>query len=319
MSFRLHSYLISNDKPAVKIKELPDKITENDYCWFHLNADNAQTKKWLDSHLNIPDIAIDMLLSKNTRPNVTFFNDCVLLTLRAVNLTDKTTKDPFNAINIWITPSYIITVRNVKILAMDEIASKLGDGELLSTKGDFIIELINNLNKRIRFMIREIEDISDDIDEQIILDNFDDIESKLIELRKTIVRIRKFLLPQKDALRTLSSGNLSFLDGPDQQVLSSLYNKTLKDVEDLDMIKEHVVLNQEELKNHKNDLMNQSMYRISIVSALFLPLGFITGLLGVNVGGLPGLNNPSAFMILTGLSVFYIIIMFIYLYKSRQM
>jgi zinc transporter len=39
------------------------------------------------------------------------------------------------------------------------------------------------------------------------------------------------------------------------------------------------------------------MYVLSIVAAIFLPLTFVTGLLGMNVGGLPGINNVNGFLI----------------------
>jgi zinc transporter len=39
------------------------------------------------------------------------------------------------------------------------------------------------------------------------------------------------------------------------------------------------------------------MYVLSVVAALFLPLTFVTGLLGMNVGGLPGLESPNGFLI----------------------
>jgi zinc transporter len=42
--------------------------------------------------------------------------------------------------------------------------------------------------------------------------------------------------------------------------------------------------------------MNSRMYLVSIVAALFLPLGFVTGLLGVNVAGIPGTDYPFAFL-----------------------
>ncbi|HEY5718587.1 MAG TPA: CorA family divalent cation transporter, partial [Motiliproteus sp.] len=53
----------------------------------------------------------------------------------------------------------------------------------------------------------------------------------------------------------------------------------------------------EETINRASDLMNQRMYVLSLVAAVFLPLGFLTGLLGINVGGIPGVENPNAFYI----------------------
>ena len=44
------------------------------------------------------------------------------------------------------------------------------------------------------------------------------------------------------------------------------------------------------------DDMNRKTYLFTIVAVIFLPLGFLTGLLGVNVGGVPGLEEPQAFV-----------------------
>ena len=45
----------------------------------------------------------------------------------------------------------------------------------------------------------------------------------------------------------------------------------------------------------QNEAINDRMYLLAIISALFLPLGFLTGLFGINVGGLPGVEDPNAF------------------------
>ena len=46
--------------------------------------------------------------------------------------------------------------------------------------------------------------------------------------------------------------------------------------------------------------MNKNLYLLSVIAAVFLPLGFLTGLLGINVGGVPGVDDPSAFWIFSG-------------------
>ncbi len=53
----------------------------------------------------------------------------------------------------------------------------------------------------------------------------------------------------------------------------------------------------------RSEAMNRQMLLLSVVSAIFLPLGFITGLLGINVGGMPGAASPLAFWIVAVLLV----------------
>ena len=65
--------------------------------------------------------------------------------------------------------------------------------------------------------------------------------------------------------------------------------------EDLDLARERTVVLQEELLSQVAQEQNTRMYVLSVVAAIFLPLTFVTGLLGMNVGGLPGLESPTGF------------------------
>ena len=67
-------------------------------------------------------------------------------------------------------------------------------------------------------------------------------------------------------------------------------------VEDLDAARERAAVTQEELDNRLAEQMNSRMYVLSLVAALFLPLGFLTGLLGINVGGIPLADDPMGFV-----------------------
>jgi zinc transporter len=54
---------------------------------------------------------------------------------------------------------------------------------------------------------------------------------------------------------------------------------------------------QEELAARVSEQINRNMYVLSIVAAVFLPLGLVTGYLGINVGGIPGADWRWAFAI----------------------
>ena len=63
--------------------------------------------------------------------------------------------------------------------------------------------------------------------------------------------------------------------------------------------------------------MDKRMYLLSLVAAIFLPLGFLTGLLGVNVGGIPGANYQWAFTIIT-LGMMTLVGVQTYIFKKRK-
>jgi zinc transporter len=52
---------------------------------------------------------------------------------------------------------------------------------------------------------------------------------------------------------------------------------------------------QGQIRDQMADSMNTATYRFTWVATVFLPLSFFTGLLGINVAGIPGDHNPGAF------------------------
>ena len=80
----------------------------------------------------------------------------------------------------------------------------------------------------------------------------------------------------------------------------------MRHIEELETIRDKVALIQEELANRLSEQLNKKMYILSIISAIFLPLSFLTGLLGINIGGIPGAENENAFYIFSLILVFII-------------
>lgn len=77
--------------------------------------------------------------------------------------------------------------------------------------------------------------------------------------------------------------------------MRELSDTLLRYVEELDMARERSAVLADELNSVVAERMNRTMYVLSLVGTVFLPLGFITGLLGVNIAGIPGTQWPFAF------------------------
>lgn len=66
------------------------------------------------------------------------------------------------------------------------------------------------------------------------------------------------------------------------------------------------------------ELLNGNMLLLSIVAGVFLPLGFVTGLLGMNVAGIPWSDSPIAFLSISIVLLIVGVITFVSLWKLRR-
>jgi zinc transporter len=115
-------------------------------------------------------------------------------------------------------------------------------------------------------------------------------------LRREILKLRRYLSPQRDALARLQTANVAWFGNDDRMRIREAHDKVMRYLEDLDSAKDRASVTHEALSNQLAEQMNSRMYILSLVAALFLPLGFLTGLLGINVGGIPLAEDPDGFL-----------------------
>ncbi|MBT5413906.1 MAG: hypothetical protein HOH66_07100 [Rhodospirillaceae bacterium] len=83
----------------------------------------------------------------------------------------------------------------------------------------------------------------------------------------------------------------------------------MRHVEDLDAVRERATVVQDELNNRIPDQMNKTMCVLTVVAAILLPLSLLTGLLEINVGGMPGVDSPLAFSLVALVAVEIVVLL----------
>jgi zinc transporter len=67
-------------------------------------------------------------------------------------------------------------------------------------------------------------------------------------------------------------------------------------IQDLELVQERTRLLQEEIAGRMGEATNRNLYVLSMVTVILLPINLITGIFGMNTGGLPwGEDDPSGF------------------------
>jgi zinc transporter len=181
-------------------------------------------------------------------------------------------------------------------MSVEDVERALLKGEGPKSPGAFVVELIERIADRIGDVVETIGDEMEDLDSRTATDDVIDLRRELGDLRRQIATIRRFLAPQRDALDRVYRQPGGFLSDDESLQLREEADRLTRYVEDLDLAREHALVVQEEMLNRVAQEQNDRVYLLSVVAAIFLPLTFVTGMLGMNVGGLPGLESPFGFI-----------------------
>ena len=205
------------------------------------------------------------------------------------------------SIRLWIDQHRIITIRRRPIKGAQDLHKRLLAKKGPKNSGDFLCMLTGRLFERMEPVFSDLDEELDDIEEKV-MEALDAKErQKITAIRKQAIMFRRYIAPQRDVISHLRTSELSWLDQMQKRRLQESLDHVVRYVEDLDTIRERAQIVKDELTNALSDKMNKNMYVLSIIAAIFLPLSFLTGLLGINVGGIPGAENTSAFWLFCGL------------------
>lgn len=271
-------------------------------AWVHMRADRPETRAWLRKELDyLDDIVLDALLADETRPRIMEFRDGVLLILRGVNLNENADPEDMVSIRLWIDPHRIISLRRRKLKAVGDVEELLQQGKGPQDAGDFVSDLSARMFARMEPVLQELDELTDDVEEQVMEEPTPELRRDIIDIRKQAILMRRYISPQREVLAALRNSQLPWITVEHKRELQESGERLTRYVEDLDAIRERAQVVKDELSNVLADKLNRNMYLLSVVAAIFLPLGFLTGLLGINVGGIPGADNPQAFWIFIGM------------------
>jgi len=269
---------------------------EQGVLWVHIDVADASCRDWLSEHSGLPDIVVEALMAGETRPRSLVNEDGLLIVLRGVNTNPGADPEDMVSVRVWVDANRIISTRRRKLLSIQDVRQSLASNEGPTSSGNFLGALIERMADRIGNFVESIEDRMDASEEEIASGRSPGFRQHLSALRRQIAHVRRFLAPQRDALDRLNRQTCSWLTEPDAHSLRQEADRITRYLEDLDLAKERAIVLQEELLSQIAQEQNARMYVLSVVAAIFLPLTFVTGLLGMNVGGLPGLENALGFV-----------------------
>lgn len=269
--------------------------------WKHVNFSDSAGAEWIRQQSGLPPIVADAMLSEESRPRALHVGNGVLVILRGVNLNQGSEVEDMISVRLWLESGRVITASRRPLRSLELIRQLNEKGEGPETPGAFAIDLIRRLSKYISEVTDQIENrlelAEDDVhDASSILKH-----SPFSVVRRQSARIRRYLSPQRESLDHLANNPDPVFDQAQAAELREQTNRITLVLEDLDLVRERALVAQEEFLGIMANEQNTRMLLLSIVAAIFLPLSFLTGLFGMNVAGLPGLENPWAFIIIVAL------------------
>jgi zinc transporter len=267
--------------------ELDDlQLQPQESLWLHWDRSHPQTQTWLRKSSGLSEFACDLLLEENTRPRLLPLpDDELLLFLRGINLNPGAEPEDMVSVRIFAAADRVISLR-LRPLRATKSASEL------------ILYMAQYLTHKVQDLVSDLSEIVDIEEEKLDADErYTPEHGNVLQIRRRAAALKRFLAPQRDIFAQLTRIKLPWFVDDDADYWNELNNSLTRYLEELELSRERVGLVLEAEDRRLSVRMNRTMYRFGIITGIFLPMSFLTGLLGINVGGIPFSESPYGFVV----------------------
>ncbi|GAB3484327.1 zinc transporter ZntB [Marinomonas epiphytica] len=316
-NFVLYHLELNGCGGAAEESLLPKEVPTSGCRWLHLDGLMSESKDCLNNVDGIPEAVIEALFADETRPRTVRIGGGLLINLRGVNLNPESNPSDMVSLRMWATPNFIVSTRMRKLLSVQSVVADLQLSQGPCSTADIVSTLAETLTERMESVIHSLEETLSDLEESVSVGTESGLRDVLVQKRLETIRLRRFLVPQKEAIQKLLLESASWMTADQLIQIQEAANHITRYVEALESLRERCLLLQEEFVNQHAERMNGRMYVLSVLSGIFLPLGFLTGLFGINIGGMPGTDNTESFWIFCGVLFVLGVGQFLLMRRSR--
>lgn len=286
----------------------PQLQTPGTFLWLHFNLTNTSTEKWLHEHTDSPEEFYETLHQGSRSTRIEHADQHLIAVVNDV-LHDFSF-DPSEIATLWLNVSsnIMISARRKPLKSVDHLRNAVNSGEVFESPMELLTHLLRDQADVLTGIVRNAITKIDDVEDHLLTDRLSKKRANLGELRRLLVRLQRLLAPEPAALFRLLQKPPPWMAETDVHELRQSTEEFSVVLSDMASLQERIKLLQEEIAAHVGEQNNRSLFVLTIVTVLALPINIIAGLMGMNVGGVPLSQNDNGFWIIVAIVASFTVI-----------
>ncbi|CDL87900.1 zinc transporter ZntB [Xenorhabdus cabanillasii] len=255
--------------------------------WQHLDYKNQASYQWIMNTNLLPAPVKEGLAGESVRPKLIRTGEGAMITLRTINRNDNARPDHLVSFRIYINDRMVISSCHRKVYSIDQVLDNLHNGIGAKNTGHWLVEIADSITDEVNDFIETLHDNLIEFEDGILEQKMPG-RGELVLLRKQLIVLRRYMAPQRDVFMRLASEKLPWMSDEERHLMQEISDRLGRGLDDLDGCIARTAVLADEITSIMADAMNRRIYMMSLLTMIFLPSTFLTGLFGVNLGGIPG-------------------------------
>jgi zinc transporter len=285
------------------LDSLQNASPDTAFLWLHFNLAHTASVKWLHQNVTLSDQFYESLKDGSRSTRVELDDDTLVAVVNDVSY--DFAFEPADISTLWLSvaPKLVVSARLQPLLSIDRLRDSVKRGSRLRSSVALLVHLMHDQGDVLINIVRSTTTRVDDIEDHLLAGRLETKRANLGALRRLLVRLQRLLAPEPAALFRLLRTPPHWIDEEDLQDLRQSTEEFNVALSDMAALQERIKLLQEEIAGRVAEANNRSLFVLTIVTVLALPINIIAGLLGMNVGGIPLADSPHGFWIVVAIII----------------
>lgn len=279
----------------------PRAAESETFVWLHFSLSNVNSEKWLAEHLSLPEAYFETLHEGPGSTRIEQADNCLIAVINDVIYDFSYDASQIATLWMCVNRHCVVSARLHPLRSVDRLRLSAKGGECFASPVALLAHLLRDQADVLQQIGRDAGARVDRIEDSLLAGRVDAKRSSLGALRRIFVRLRRLLAPEPGALFRLLNRPPSWFDDEDAGELRAATEEFSAILSDLAALQERTKLLQEEIAAHTTEETNRSVFLLTVVTVLALPINIVAGLLGMNVGGIPLAQNDHGFWIIAAI------------------
>jgi zinc transporter len=263
--------------------------------WLHFNLADVRARRWLEEESGLGSTIVEALLEPEPRVHVQHLGTGLCAVLADLHHDFDRNPEGIGQLRIFVDGRRMISFRRHRLRTVDQVRRELASGTLAPRSvGELFAVFLDRLATTFGDVVTKLGDKVDDAEDEILAGRYQTQGKVLGSVRRNLARPRRHLNANRAALAPLR-GHLPDMLEADPSDVRQAVERMDTISQDMELVQERTRLLQEEIAGRQGEATNRNLFLLSTVTAALLPITLITGIFGMNVGGLPGVNHPPGF------------------------
>jgi magnesium transporter len=266
--------------------------------WFDLCRPSAEDLASISEELGLHPLAVEDAVHEHQRPKIDRYQSHLFATAYAVGLDTSTGELQINEVSAFLTTNALVTVRKSEDFHIDEVVkrwdesadlAKYGVGFLLYGLLDYVVDSHFDA-------VLSLDDQMEALEDRLFEDKPQDkeMQRRTFELRKSLVTLRRVVLPMREELNTLLRRDVHIIDADLQPYFQDVYDHVLRATEWTESLRDLVSTIFDTHLNLRSNRLNVIMKQVTSWAAILAVPTAVTGFYGQNIP-YPGFGQVSGF------------------------